>query len=303
MATTNTEIYRKFQGELRPASLRFLPLAHAAIRTATKRRLPLVILYAPPVIATVIFSFVVYLRFSFDSGQTPSVLGGGANPGMAMVAGMADRLLQVKMQIFGFHIAMTSFAFLILAWFGSGLIAEDKRVGAHLLYFARPLTRLDYLLAKFLTLAFFGSLAVILPGLVICTVAAFASPNWSFLTKEGDVVPKMLAFGAIWIIVCSSVILAISSLASRKSFALVATFAVFMLPAPIAAVLARLEHEPRFQVLSLPGNFTKVATSMFDIPASHMNFGVELAYAVLAVVVVVAWILLVLRVRRLEAVA
>src|SRR6185503_17346408 len=80
MATTNTEIYRKFQGELRPASLRFLPLAHAAIRTLTKRKLPLLILYAPPVIATVIFSFVVYLRFSLDSGETPSVLGGGSNP-------------------------------------------------------------------------------------------------------------------------------------------------------------------------------------------------------------------------------
>ncbi len=303
MATTNTEIYRKFQGELQPTTLRFLPLAYASIRTATKRKLPLVVLFAPPVIATVIFSFVVYVRFSLDSGKTPDAFGGGANPGMLMMANLADTLLQVRTQIVLFHLSMTMFSILILAWFGAGEIADDRRVGAHLLYFARPLTRLDYLFAKFLALSFFGALAVIVPGLLISTVAAFASPDWSFLKQEGSVIPKTIAFGMLWVSVCSSVILAISSVSSRKSFALVATFVVFLLPAPIAAMLTHLEHEPRFQMLSLPGNFVKVANSMFDMPAGRMRFDVEYAYMVLGVVTLVAWIVLALRVRRLEAVA
>ena len=303
MASTNTEIYRKFQGKLRPSTLRFLPLARASIRTATKRKLPLLILFAPPVIATVIFSFVVYVRFSLDQGTTPDAFGGAANPGMRLMAGMADTLLQVKNQIARFHEAMTMFAFLIVAWFGAGEIAEDRRVGAHLLYFARPLTRLDYLLAKFLALAFFGSMAAIVPGLVVCTVATFASPNWSFLKQEGDVIPMTIAYGALWVTVCSSVILAVSSVSSRKSFALVATFAVFVLPTPISFMLTHLEREPRFQILSLPGNFMKVANTMFDLPAHMMRYDVEYSYAALGLITLAAWIVLALRVRRLEAVA
>lgn len=304
MASTNTEIYRRFQGTLRPSALRFLPLARASIRTATKRKLPLLILYAPPAIATVIFSFVVYLRFSLLGGQTPSALGGGGiNPGMMLMSSMAETLLQVRNQIVGFHIAMTMFAFLILAWFGAGEIAEDRRNGAHLLYFARPLTRLDYLLAKFTTLCFFGSLAVIVPSLVICTVATFSSPDWSFLEQEGSVIPKSIALGVVWVVVCSSVILAVSSLASRKSFALVGAFAVFVLPIPISGMLMHLEHDDRFQALSLPGNFVKVATSLFDMPNMGMRFDASLSYCALAGITLVAWTILTLRVRRMEAVA
>ncbi|HUR29118.1 MAG TPA: ABC transporter permease subunit [Planctomycetota bacterium] len=305
MATTNTEIYRKFQGQLRRAPLRFLPLAAASIRTATKRKFPLLVLYAPLLIATVIFSFVVYVRFSLAAGRTPDAFGGSANPAMAMMTGVAETVLQVKRQIVLFHLATTTFAFLIVAWFGAGLIAEDKRLGAHLLYFARPLTRLDYLLAKFTTLAFFGAFAVIVPPLVICTVATFASPDWAFLEDEGDLIPKTILFGLVWILVCASVILAISSLSSRKSFALVATFAVFVLPVPVSGVLSRLEHEPRFQTLSLPGNFVKLAQSLFGFPSGgrSMRYDVEYAYGALAVITLVAWIVLVVRVRRLEAVA
>jgi ABC-2 type transport system permease protein len=303
MAATNTEIYRRFQGTLRPAAVRFLPLAQAGIRTASKRKLPLVLLYAPPTIATVIFSFVVYVRFSLMSGVMPGAFGGGgASPAAMMAVGLADTLTQVRMQIVGFHLAMTTFTFLILAWFGAGLIAEDRRLGAHLLYFARPLTRLDYLLGKFLTLAFFGSLAVVVPGLVICTVAAFSSPEWSFLKQEGDLVAKTVLFGLAWVFTCASAVLAISSLCTRKSFALVASFTLFLLPVPIAQVLA-FEVDPRFHVISLQGTFLKIAASVFDAPAIAMpGLDVGPAYMAAAAFLLIAWIVLAARVRRMLAV-
>jgi ABC-2 type transport system permease protein len=304
MAATNTEIYRRFRGELRPTALRFLPLARASIRTATKRKLPLVILYAPPVIATVIFSFVVYLRFSLQSGVMPGALGGGGpNPAMMMAAGMAEKLIQVRTQIAAFHVAMTMFSFLIVAWFGAGMIAEDRRGGAHLLYFARPLTRLDYVLGKFLALAFFGSLAVVVPGLVICIVATFSSPAWSFLKQEGDVVWRTIVYGLLWVTVCSSAVLAVSSLASRKSFALVAAFTLYLLPYPVAMILADLEEDTRFRVLSLPGSFLTVGGALFDMPDMRLGFDAELAYGALAVFTLAAWLALAWRVRRMEAVA
>src|SRR5262249_23577707 len=152
-----------------------------------KRRLAWV-LYLPALVATVIFSFVVYAKFSFEQGVAPSAVTGGnaqAAPGVTMIGAMASQLIQVRDIIVNFVFWMSFFSALISAWSGSGLIAEDRRVGAHLLYFARPLTLFDYLLGKLLVVGAFALAGVLGPGLVICTVAAFASPEWSFVTEQG----------------------------------------------------------------------------------------------------------------------
>jgi ABC-2 type transport system permease protein len=303
MASTHTEVYRPYTGTLRPEKLRFLPLARASIRTALKRKLPLVILYAPIVIGTVIYSFVCYARFAIKSGSTPDALGGGANPGAMLVAGMAESMLQVRKIIVPFYLGVSIFTLLIFSWYGAGLIAEDRRAGAHLLYFARPLTRLDYVLGKLATLAFFGALAVLVPPLVICTVAAISSPEWSFLKHEGMVVPQTIVFGLLWIVSWSSIELAISSVTPRKSFALVASFGFFLLPHAIATLLAELEKEPRFHLLSLQSSFMRIAASLFDTPSMGLRFEPGLAYATVAGYTLLAWAVLAWRVRRMEVVA
>lgn len=301
-ATINTEIYRPFRGRLSEHRLRFLPLSRSAIRTATKRKLPMLVLLAPPGIATVIFSFVVYARFAVESGVNPVAMG-SAGPGAMLVAGFAEKLIQVREQIVMFHLAMSAFTLLVIAWYGAGEIAEDRRLGAHLLYFSRPLTLLDYLLGKLFTVAFFGSLVVLLPGLVICAVATFSSPDWAFLKREGDVIPRTIAFALLWIATWSSVILAISSLFSRKTFALVASFAFFMLQGAVATLLGKLLKDSRWHMLSLQGNFLRLAGWILDMPRLESAWGAGWSLAIVGAFTALAWLVLLLRVRRMEAVA
>ena len=301
-ARTNTEVYRPFRGSLGGTALSFLALAGSGIAAATRKKLPIVILFAPPAIATVIFSFVVYARFSLEAGATPTALGGGASPATAIAAGFARTMIDVRTQIVLFHLAMSVFTLLVIAWFGAGLIAEDRRLGAHLLYFTRPLSTTRYLLGKFLTLFFFAALVVITPGLVICTIAAFASPDWAFLKEEGQVVHQSFLFGALWAFVWSSVMLAISSLFQRKTFALVASFAFFLLTGVVAVVLANLQEDDRVLMISLQGNFQRIAIWLFDMP----RFGIEAwpigySFAIVLGATALAWAILYLRVRRMEA--
>lgn len=302
MASTHTEVYRPYGGTLVPERLRFLSLARASIRTATKRKLPLVILYAPIAIGTVIFSFVVYARFALKSGVTPGALGGGANPAALLAAGMAETMLQVRQIIVPFYLGVSVFTLLLIAWYGAGQIAEDRRAGAHLLYFARPLTRLDYVLGKLAALAFFALLAVLVPPLVICTVAAFSSPEWSFIKQEGKVVPQAIVFSLLWVVAWSSVGLAISSLCPKKSFALVASFVFFLLPHAIALLLAELGREPLFHALSLQSSFLRIASSLFGTPSMGLRFDPAIAYSSVAAYTVLAWAILAWRVRRMEVV-
>jgi hypothetical protein len=299
-ARTQTEIYRPFRGTLQPASSGSLALARVGIAAALKKKLPLVVLLAPPAIGAIIISFVVYARFSVEQGAAPEVLG-GPSPASVIAAGFAKSMLQVRELIMYFHLATSVFSLLVIAWFGAGLIADDRRTGAHLLYFSRPLTVGGFLAAKFLTLFFFALLTVLLPSLVICTVATFASPDWAFLKEESRVVYASIGFGFLWAVVWSSVMLSISSLFARKTFALVASFAFFMLSGAIAVVLANLQDDDRYLALSLQGNFRRVAIWMFDMKPRGLDWAVEWSFAGLAATAVLAWTILVARARRMEA--
>jgi hypothetical protein len=299
-AVANTEVYRPFSGTVRISKLRSLPLARAGIRTLAKRKLPLVILLAPVAIATVIFAFVVYTRFALEAGEAPSAL--GVQPGASDILGAALRAGAARDMIVAFHLATNMFSLLLMTWFGSGLVADDRRLGAHLLYFARPLTKLDYLLAKFMTVAFYGALGAVLPGLVICIVATFASREWAFLTQESDVIFATLGFGCLWVVVVSSVVLAVSSLASRRTFAMIGVFAWFLLTGALAGIVSAVQHEPDFTMLSLFHAAARVAAWMFDLKHGP-TWSLPLAWTSLGVTVALAWLVCAARVRRLEVVA
>jgi ABC-type transport system involved in multi-copper enzyme maturation permease subunit len=265
-ASTHTEIYRPYIGQAGVRSWRSLPLARAQIARAFRRKLPL-ILFAPPLMATVIFSFVVYSKFALEAGinPTPGVDNDARSPA-ALMGNMASNLIQVREQIVAFHLAMNLFVLLSVAWYGAGLIAEDRREKAHLLYFARPIRRSDYLLGKFLTVLPFGAVATLLPGVVICAVASFASPDWSFVKEEGDVIWKMLAFSLVSLLCFTSITLAISSLCQRKTHALAGTLGFFLLLDGIAALLWSLQRDRSWLVLSPFGSLRRIAAGLFDMP-------------------------------------
>ncbi|MEO6595636.1 MAG: hypothetical protein ABIP94_12860 [Planctomycetota bacterium] len=305
-AVANTEVYRPFAGPLRFSRLRALPLARANIKTALKRKLPLVILLAPIAIATVIFAFVVYTRFALEAGAPPSALGVQRNVAGALAATMmasaAQRMIETREMIVAFHLATNGFSLLLMAWFGSGLVADDRRLGANLLYFARPLTKLDYLLAKFLTVGFFGTLGALLPGVVICTVAAFASPEWSFVEQESDVILATFGFGLLMTTVVSSLVLAVSSLSQRRTFALIGVFAWFLITNAMATILSALQHEQDLRVLSPFFAAIRVAASMFDVRGAP-PWSLPLSWLCLGATVALSWLVCWVRVRKLEVVA
>src|SRR5262249_32824987 len=181
-----------------------------------------------------------------------------------LLAERAMKNFEARNQIAEFNFQMCWFALLAAIWFGSGLFADDRRLGAHQLYFARPLTRLDYFLGKFLTVAYFSALAVLGPGLVICTVAAFASPNWSFVRDAWGVILDTFAHAALWVTVTSCVTLCVSSLVSRKAFALAGAFGFFMLTSAFAALLGDVVDR-KYHVLSPLADLGTITGKLFKV--------------------------------------
>lgn len=297
-ASTHTEIYRRFDGTLERRRLRFLPLAVAGIRVAFKRKLPALLLLTPSAIGAIVASFLVHLKFTVEAGDVPGV----DLRTTGMVAQMAGQLLAVSNQIVSFLLNTRLFALLVVAWYGAGLFAEDKRLGAHLLYFSRPITRLDYFLGKFGTVSFYGACSFLFPTLTILSVASFSSPDWSFVTEKGDVIIKAIAYATLWILVLSTLALAVSSLVDRKTLALVAFVGLFLLTEAVGNVMTRIADSAYWSLLSLTRNFERVADWLFDRPP-EFEVAVGYSLATIAVWVAVALVVTARRLRGMEVVA
>lgn len=307
-ATTHTEVYRRFQGELRPTRWLFRPIAASGVRIALKSKWPL-LLFVPTLITTVIFSFVVYAKFALEQGMTPGALAGSnaqASAGVAMVGAMASKMIEVRDTIVSSSFVLGFFSVLLLAWYGAGLVCEDRRVGAHLLYFSRPLSRLEYAIGKLLTVGTFVFASVLIPGVVITFFAIFSSPEWSFLKDQWPVILHVLAGSLVHTIALSSVVLAISSLASRRLYALIATVGFFVLTQVVGMLLAQLQHDARWMAIGPLANVRRVTAAIFGverIPGFRLGWPTELSAWVLVGYVVVAWIVLLRRVKAMEVVA
>lgn len=307
-AEAHLEVYRRFQGELEEHRWRAWPIFDSGLRVALKQRKALLFLFAPIVIATIVFSVIVYAKFAVEGLQGEGAIGAEAATsleGMAMQAviqAQVGRLLEVVTWMIEFVKAMGFAATLLVAWFASGLLCEDKKAGAHQLYFARPITRLDYFLGKFAIGSFFSLCAMLAPLLVISTVAALSSPEWSFLKQEWDLIPRAILYALVWTATIVSLVLLASSLAPRRSFAMIGVFAVVLLSEAASGLLGNLV-DPAFLVLGIVNDLNALCYHIFGKPVSGPPVSIGLAWTGVAVTLGLSWLVIALRLRRMEVVA
>ncbi|MEQ1892078.1 MAG: ABC transporter permease subunit [Planctomycetota bacterium] len=305
-AEAHLEVYRRFQGKLEEPRWRFWPILASGLQVALKQRKALLFLYAPLVIATVIFSVFVYAKFVVEQAVDQELGSGQATFEEAAMNAVLQmkygQLLEVVNWIIEFIKAMGFAATLVVAWFGSGLLCEDKKAGAHQLYFARPITRLDYFAGKFAVASFFSLCAMLAPLLVITIVASVSSPEWSFLKDEWDTIPRAIFFALVWTVTIVSLVLLASSLAGRRSFAMIGVFAVLLMSEAVSGLFGGLVDK-RFFALGLVNDLNALCYHIFDKPVIGPDISAGLAWMSVLLTVAFSWLVIALRIRRMEVVA
>jgi ABC-type transport system involved in multi-copper enzyme maturation permease subunit len=300
-AITHTEVYRRFEGELRKRPLRSVTLAWSGIRIGFKKKLPMLLLFIIPGVFTIVTGFMVQLKFEAEAGSLTNMA--GLEPSaqtMAMGALLSNQLGQVEVLIFQLLTNMQFFVVLIMGWYGSGLIAEDRKLRAHLLYFARPMSRLTYTAGKLMTVMFWGSLAVVVPVTIVCSVASLASPKWSFLTERWDTILKLELYAVLWVFFHGILVLAISSLTDRRNRALGGLFILYFLTLAGSNAMAELMSGQGWRLLSIPNNFQRIFDSLFDQSSPGIGWNLEASLWVLGLLTFASAAILSRQTRKLE---
>jgi hypothetical protein len=168
----------------------------------------------------------------------------------------------VNPELLFFYLARMQWIFVFLACLlvGAGLISEDRRANALELYLSRPVTVAQYVLGKFLAIAFFVALVTLVPALL--AVLAQLALSWNEPGEIGRLLlllPRTLVAGCAYVLVPSLVVLGASSLALKARNAAVGFVAfLLLLEGPVSNILTTVFRQDHFWLLSFRHNLGQV---------------------------------------------
>jgi ABC-2 type transport system permease protein len=276
---------REPRGQLR--RFRALPIAHETLRQILQRRALLLFLS----LSLIPFVVGAILVFVLSRVQLPE----------PMISASAETLSPIARFFLGYlKYPQAMFAILLSVWAGSGLVADDLRTGALLMYLSRPLTRVDYVLGKLGVLAALNFVLVAVPSLLLWGIAVALKPE--DLGPRGllTVPLSTLAAAAVLAVVLAVFVGGASAVARNGAMAgaLVVGLLVFFAAVAVSAPEAM---RPGLRLLSVLSNWSALCDGFFgtrDPAAPHWSAALGALVAIAAAAGTLLW----RRVRALEIV-
>lgn len=273
--------YRSHEARGPLRQLRFWPILREGLRLLLARRALLILgmLAWLPLVARVIQVYVV-TRFP-EAGQ----------------------LLPVDGRLFGEFLNQQLYLVLLLVIFsGAGLIAEDLRSGAIIVYLSRPLTRRDYVLGKLGILLGVGLAVTLVPGLLLYFAAVGLAPGSFLEVRLVWIAPAVALHSLAMCLIYGLLMLALSSL-SRSARVAGLGFAALVLGLELVVAIVQANFDlPAAGLLSLQQDVRMLGEALFGIAERPGLLGWPGACAVLAATAAVSLVVIRHRVRAVEVV-
>ena len=204
-----------------------------------------------------------------------------------------------------FNTTIFSMILMVLsATVGASLIARDVRHRALIMYFSRSITRLDYLVGKFLSLVLFLLCATLGPGLLMFVgLMGIGQERLTFGERMGDLGAVTL-HSLIMTVPMSAIVLAFSSLTKRTYLAAIFWTAFYFISVSISEALRfSLKAEwPKLlswvQVTSHLGDLCYPVRGTASTPILECGWGKP--FAILCSITVASLVLVWWRLRSVE---
>jgi ABC-2 type transport system permease protein len=244
--------YSHWQGKLKTSRHNWLPIFFNGLKTVFKKK------YAKLIFAFSGSTFVIFLVAVYVSTK----------PELKILSELV-RLLKSDADLFKTFYAngFLTFMLVILSIFcGADLISLDLKFKAFPLYFARPLSRGDYLLGKFSIILFYLLLFTLVPGILLLLFKMIFSGS---LAVSPLLLLAILVFPLLECLFLASLTLALSILSSNTKFIQIAIFLVYIFSNNLAQILKTIFKSDYFFLLSLPGNIQQLASFIFRLQPAY----------------------------------
>ena len=227
--------YRRYVGERIPDLLHWLPITRTGLAIAWRSKL---------LRRVVLASFLPFLYFGlvfFVIGRVTDPDADPQSPFFEFAQGLLGRPLAEQLHedpsvvrsavwTMVFSTFATSFQMIIMALVaavvGPPLVSNDLRSRAFLIYFSRPISRVDYVLGKLAILVCVLSMVTLLPSLLLYVLSILYSPSMDTLLQTLPVLGSILLASTGSLIPVALFVLMLSSLTRQSRLATIAWFVV-----------------------------------------------------------------------------
>ena len=268
------QTYRRWQARGGLRAVRFWPITREALSLVLAKRafIGLLVLVWIPFVVRVLQVYIV-TRFP-----------------------EAGRVLPVDGRLFGdFLNQQTGLTLLLSIFGGAGLIANDLRTGAILVYLSRPLTRRDYVLGKLAVLMALNYSATLVPGLLLYVVSVGLAPELFLKWSLAWIAPMVVLHATVLSLIVSLVALAISALSRSARVAGLAFAGLIVGLEIVRGILVGILDRPEAHVLSLWNDLRVLGNLLFGV--EDRGASLPAIYPIVALALAVAVCLSVLRAR------
>ncbi len=267
--------YRRYEARAALRGVRFWPITREALRLVLARRafLGLLVLSWAQLLFRVVQVWVVT--------QYPE----------------AGRLLPIDGRLFGeFLSAQVGFVMFVMVFGGAGLVANDLRTGAILVYLSRPLTRRDYVAGKLGVLLGLGLFVTLVPALLLYFVGLVLAPQQYWRLELAWIGPAIVLHSLVLVLPLGLLALAASALTRRPVVAGLGFFGLYSGLEMVRGVLRLVFDQSWATMLSLQSDQRSIGSALFGTTLRRSE-SVPWLSAALVLLLVSAACLLILRSR------
>jgi ABC-2 type transport system permease protein len=273
--------YRRYEAREPLRQVRFWPITREALRMILSKRAFLGLL------AVSFVPFLVRLVLMYASTRFPDL----------------QRWLPVDGRVFGeFLNQQVGFTILLSIFGASGLIANDLRTGAILVYLSRPLTRRDYVLGKLGVPLALNLAVTLVPAFTLYAAALSLEPRKFFTWELAWVAPAIATHAFVISLFVSLLALAVSALSRSARVAGLGFFGLIFGLEMVRLVLQHGFGRQEAMLVSLLADLRSLGVALFDLANREFAMMWAAPAAVLLLVALGCLAILRARVRAVEIV-
>ena len=193
------------------------------------------------------------------------------------------------------------FVFIVTAYVGAGLIANDRRANALQIYLSKPLTRVEYITGKLVTLVVFLVGVTFVPAILLLFLQMMFAGSVTFILENLFLIPAITLFSLIQVFVSAFAMLALSSLSRSRRFVAIMYAGIVFFTAAMYQALSAITGSRAWAWMSPEDTLDIIADSIFRVPNPPAMPVPAALLTVIVVIVASIWILE-RRVRGVEVV-
>lgn len=268
--------YQRYTGLYRPRIARWLAFPRFSWRRLMDQRLVVITLILSLFFPLAAAAFV-YLANRADLWEG--------------IGGDLGRFLEVKGQFFLVFLSTQGFfAVLLAALAGPGLVAPDLANGALPLYFSRPLSRLDYVLARLAVL--FGLLSLItwIPGLLLFAMQS-GMAGWDWFAANWRLAVGVFFGFTSWTLLIGLVALASSAYVRWRIIAGAVVLAFFFVLAGASEIIRQVMGAEWARALNPTEAIRRIWSPAFGIEITSGPGPWECALSLSVMALLLCWVL------------